>query len=268
MRSNFHTHSVYCDGKDTPAEMAAEAYALGFAALGFSGHSDPAFSDCGMSPEKEAAYRQEVFRLKTEYAGRMEIYCGVERDILAGMRPEGYDYVIGSVHWLEKDGRHPSIDWKGEIVRQNIDELYSGDPYAYAEAYFAQVARVKAVTGCDVIGHFDLLTKFEDSCHFFDQQHPRYRRAALSALDALGAPGTIFEINTGAIARGYRQTPYPALWILKELKQRRCAIMINSDCHDRRFLTCGFDVARALAREAGFDSQIVIQNGKFTEIAL
>ncbi|MBQ9197990.1 MAG: histidinol-phosphatase HisJ family protein [Clostridia bacterium] len=268
MRSNYHTHSVYCDGKDTPREMAAEAYALGFAALGFSGHSDPSFSDCGMTPEKETAYRREIAALKDEYAGRMEIYCGIERDILAGMRPAGYDYVIGSVHWIEKDGEHLPIDWTAEKARDNIQRVYHGDQYAYAEDYYGLMAQVKEKTGCDIIGHFDLLTKFEDRCAFFDQQHPRYRAAALSALDALAVPGTVFEINTGAMARGHRATPYPALWILEELKRRRCAVMINSDCHDRSKLTFGFELAAELAREAGFDSQIVIRNGKMTDIAI
>ena len=56
MLANYHTHSVYCDGRDTPAEMAQAAFDLGFGALGFSGHRDPAFSPCGMTREKEAAY--------------------------------------------------------------------------------------------------------------------------------------------------------------------------------------------------------------------
>lgn len=40
-------------------------------------------------------------------------------------------------------------------------------------------------------------------------------------------------MNTGAIARGYRTTPYPAPFILKELKNLGCGIIISSDCHDK-----------------------------------
>lgn len=268
VRSNYHTHSIYCDGKDAPGEMAETAFSLGFLALGFSGHKDPPFSDCGMTEENEAAYRKEVVRVKNEYAGRMEIYCGIEQDILAGRRDPWYDYAIGSVHWLEKDGVRLSVDWTAEKARWNIETAFHGDPYAYARAYYAAVAQVKEKTGCDIIGHFDLLTKFEDSCAFFDQEDPRYRAAASWALDALALPGAIFEINTGAMARGYRKTPYPALWILKELKKRRCAVMINSDCHDRSRLVCGFDSAAELARQAGFESRIVIRKGAFEEIPL
>lgn len=268
MRSNYHTHSIYCDGRDTPGEMAEKAFSLGFCALGFSGHKDPAFSDCGMTAEREAAYRRAVSDLKRQYEGRMEIYCGIEQDILAGPRDPWYDYAIGSVHWLEKDGKHLSVDWKAEKVQESIERVYQGDPYAYAADYYAAVARVKERTNCDIIGHFDLLTKFDEQRAFFDQQHPRYRAAVQMALDALCAPGTVFEINTGAMARGYRTSPYPALWILRELKRRRCAVMINSDCHDRQKLDCGFDLALRLADEAGFDSRVVIRKGKFAEIGL
>ena len=268
VRSNFHTHSVYCDGRDTPADMARRAYELGFFALGFSGHSDPAFSACGMNTDARKQYEQDVAALKAEYAGRMEIYCGVEQDILSGRRDPCYDYAIGSVHWIEKDGRHLAVDWKKEIVLDGIREHFGGDPYAYAEAYYALVARVKAETGCDVIGHFDLLTKFDEDGALLDNAHPRYRAAVMSALDALCAPGTVFEINTGAMAKGYRKTPYPALWILKLLRERRCGVMINSDCHDLRKLDFGFDTARGIALEAGFTGQIVIRKGKMEKIAL
>ncbi len=268
VQSNFHTHSVYCDGKDTPAEMAERALSLGFFALGFSGHCDPPFSSCGMTAEGAAAYRRDIAALKKQYAGRMEIYCGVEQDILSGPRAPEYDYAIGSVHWIEKDGRFLSVDWKEEIARQNIRAHYGGDACAYAEDYYALVAQVKERTGCEIIGHFDLLTKFDEAGALFSPDMPRYRAAALMALDALAAPGTIFEINTGAMARGYRTTPYPALWILRELKRRRCAVMLSSDCHDRDRLTYGFETASALALEAGFDGQVVLKNGGFQEIAI
>ena len=41
--SNPHTHSLYCDGKSTIAEMADSARKLGFVSLGFSGHGHQNF---------------------------------------------------------------------------------------------------------------------------------------------------------------------------------------------------------------------------------
>ena len=39
MRSNYHTHSRYCDGKGELREYVELALANGFSALGFSGHA-------------------------------------------------------------------------------------------------------------------------------------------------------------------------------------------------------------------------------------
>ena len=38
---NFHTHTTYCDGKETAEQMVQAAIAKGFTRLGFSGHGFP-----------------------------------------------------------------------------------------------------------------------------------------------------------------------------------------------------------------------------------
>ena len=39
IKTNFHTHTIYCDGNDTPEELIKAAIDNGFTSLGFSGHS-------------------------------------------------------------------------------------------------------------------------------------------------------------------------------------------------------------------------------------
>lgn len=269
MKSNFHTHTTFCDGKNTPAEMAGRAFALGFDALGFSGHSFTEFDPCGMSPPSEARYRGEIALLREQYAGRMEIYCGVEQDYFSGKAPPEYEYAIGSVHYLLHGGEYLCVDWSPERTRENIAK-FGGDRCAYAEGYFELVGRVLEETGADIVGHFDLVRKFDERDPLFDESHPRYRRAALSALESLCAGGKrpVFEINTGAMARAWRSAPYPSEWILREIRARGCPIMITSDCHDCKLLDLGYDAAAALARRAGFSSQMTIKRGAFTEIEL
>ena len=267
VRSNFHTHTRYCDGKDSPAELAETALALGFRALGFSGHSYTPFDPCGMTPEGSARYRAEVAALKEKYRGRMEVCCGVEQDYFSG-RAEGYDYVIGSVHYILKDSEYLSVDWSAEKTEEIVARHYGADPYAYAEDYFALVGQVHSVTGCQIVGHFDLLRKFDEAGEMLDETSPRYRAAALGALDALCAADPVFEINTGAMARGARKTPYPSLWLLREIKNRGSRIMLNTDCHDRRYLDFGLEAARALALEAGFTERTVLRSGAFTSVKL
>ena len=39
MLQNLHTHSSFCDGKNTPEEIVNYAIARGFDSIGFSSHS-------------------------------------------------------------------------------------------------------------------------------------------------------------------------------------------------------------------------------------
>jgi len=38
MLSNYHTHSTFCDGKNTPEEIVLAAIDKGFDVIGLSGH--------------------------------------------------------------------------------------------------------------------------------------------------------------------------------------------------------------------------------------
>lgn len=95
--ANYHTHTTFCDGRDTPEQLVQEALRLGCPAIGFSGHSIAPYDYAGMTPEHEAQYRAEVRRLQAACAGQIRILCGVEQDYWSAASMDGYDYVIGGV---------------------------------------------------------------------------------------------------------------------------------------------------------------------------
>ena len=253
--SNYHTHSSFCDGKDTPEDTVLEAIRLGCPELGFAGHAHVSFDECCMTVAGTERYKAEIRRLREKYAGQIRLFLGVEQDYFSDLPTDDYDYVIGSVHYVPKDGRWLSVDESRESFLQNVRERYGGDFYAFAEDYYSLVARIYERTHCRIVGHFDLITKFNEGDCLFDTAHPRYRTAALAALEALAGEPVLFEINTGAIARGYRRTPYPAPWLLEELQARGAGLILSSDCHDRRFLLCGLEDYRDLpgVRETLFE---------------
>ncbi|RAZ38777.1 histidinol phosphate phosphatase, partial [Klebsiella oxytoca] len=72
---------------------------------------------------------------------------------------------------------------------------------ALAEQYYAAVASM-AARRPTILGHLDLVTKFNAGNRFFDEDSPRYRAAALEALHAADPWATLLEINTGAVSRG------------------------------------------------------------------
>ncbi len=239
--SNYHTHTRYCDGADSPEELVREALRLGCPELGFSGHSHSPADECGMTPENTRAYTREIRQLQTRYGEQINIRLGIEQDYFSDMPTDDYDYVIGSVHAVEKNGRYLSVDKSLEDQIQTVQDYYDGDFYAFVEDYYALVAKVFDKTHCHIIGHFDLVTKFNEGERLFETGHPRYRDAAMAALEHLATKPVIFEINTGAISRGYRKTAYPADFLLRELEARGAPLLLSSDCHKKQDLLLGFD---------------------------
>ena len=256
---NLHTHTRYGDGKNTPEEMVLGAIRAGCASLGFSEHSPlpPELDPDGwtMAENDMARYRSEVLALRDKYRR-----AGVEK----GQIGTGAVIITGETARKENaDGCYFSVDNTAAVLRDAVERCYGGDPMALAEAYYRKLSQVAEATGCEIVGHFDLLTKFNEDGAFFDESSPRYRKAALEALEALSGRGLIFEINTGAISRGYRTAPYPAPFLLRELRRRGEAICITSDSHSADTILFGSAQAAELARSCGFTESMVLTEKGF-----
>ena len=267
---SVHTHSTMCDGKNTLAEMAAAAFAAGAASFGASGHSHtPIPEDQGcVLPADMSAYRAEVLRLRETYRGRMDVLLGIELDNCADVAAEGFDYWIGSVHRLPgPNGRWHTVDWDAETLAACCGTAFGGDGLAMAEGYYGEVRRMAARRPV-ILGHIDLITKFNERTPLFDETSSRYRTAALEALHAADPTVTLLEINTGAMSRGYRRTPYPALFLLEEWRRMGGGIILTADAHSASAIVYGYARAAELARAAGFTRSVVLTAGGAAERSL
>lgn len=269
MIQNLHSHTTFCDGKNTPEEMVRAAIALGMDSLGFSGHGPSnAPDDAAMAQETVPAYRAEVLRVREEYAGRLEVFLGIERDYFFAPDGGDWDYVIGSVHYVEKDGAYLGVDHSEKVFLENVERHYGGDFYAFAQDYYRLVGEVPERTGCQIVGHFDLITKFNEGDKLFDTGHPRYVDAAMAALDRLAGRDVICEINTGAMSRGYRSAPYPAPALLRAMRERNIPICVTGDSHSAAALLYAFPQAIELARSCGYREKMVLTKEGFEPAAL
>ena len=239
---DLHAHSTYCDGKNTPREMVEAALEKGLNTFGISGHSYTAFdtSYC-MQKEDIPRYIEELHYLRAEYFDRIHVLCGVEQDYYSDYPTDDFDYVIGSVHYILADGEYIPVDETAEILKDAAEKHFSGDIYALIEEYYRTVADVVNKTSCDIIGHFDLITKFIEREPIFDTAHPRYVAAWQSAADELLKTGVPFEINMGAITRGYRTQPYPSSEIVAYIKAHGGQLVLSSDAHSRDAIAYDFD---------------------------
>ncbi len=249
--SDFHMHTIYCDGSDTPENMVREAISRGMKKIGFSGHSYTSFDPhvC-MTPENIDEYKSEINRLKIKYKSEIEILCGIEQDYFSDFPAENYDFVIGSLHYVTCDGEYIAVDHTFQHFEDAVKK-FDNDVYSLTENYFATVADVVNKTGADIIGHFDLISKFNDGNKFFDENNPRYIKATEKALDVLLKTGKPFEINTGAMSRGYKKVPYPSKRILEYIAAHGGSVILSSDSHRKETLMYKFEECEKLANSLG-----------------
>lgn len=251
--SDFHTHTSFCDGKHSPEEMVLYAIEKGMKALGFSMH---AFVEFDLDVYSDSAalyeYKKEVARLKEKYKDKIEIFCGIEQDIYKESVSEGFDYVIGSVHYVKIGDEYIPIDLSKEVLLDAVIRGFGGDFYSFAEWYYDMEAQIVEKTGADIIGHLDLIRKFNENGDLFDEKHPRYIAAYTKAVKALVKYDKPFEINTGAISRGYRSTPYPCEDILRCIYSSGGKVIMSSDSHRKETLCFEFEKWADLARKIGF----------------
>lgn len=262
-KSNLHTHTDFGDGLDSAEEMVLAAIGCGMEVIGLSEHACTPFDlrYC-LTPQTAVAYRQEIVRLRQKYGERIGILSGIEQDFYADPAGEPYDYSVGSVHYVFLDGCYCEIDGSPDALMQTVREHCGGDIYRLIRTYYRTVAQVIEKTGCTIIGHFDLITKFNEGNRFFDENDPRYRQAALEALDVLLERDGLFEINTGAVSRNYRRLPYPAAILLQRIAEKRGRVTVSSDAHRKEHLLYGFPMAVQIARAAGLGSlQMMTRSG-------
>ncbi|MBO7304523.1 MAG: histidinol-phosphatase [Clostridia bacterium] len=257
MLQNLHMHSAFCDGNSTPEEIVRIAIERGFDSLGFSSHAPTPFgTSCEMRDSD--AYVAEIMRLKELYAGRLEIFLGAELDYFSAefAKKYSFDYTLGGVHMaLTDEGEFVEFDHSAKMSEEYITRALRGDGERFAELYYRTMADMPNKISADVVAHFDLVSKFsEKRPDLFNANGKRYRTAALEALHAVRERMEVFEINTGAVARGHRSTPYPAPFLLSEMRALNCKLIISSDCHDPAFIDCHFKEAKEYIKAAGFDT--------------
>ena len=157
-----------------------------------------------------------------------------------------------------------------------------------AKMYYKTVGDIVRQTDCDIIGHFDLITKFNEcfgigadgtltdlrdmdapadpaetglaklidtSDHsykeawkaavdrIFEDCAERYKKGYRNRLEKLGlieaGDRPVFEINTGAVSRGYRTTPYPAPDQIGYIRSMGGVLIMSSDSHSAKTVRSG-----------------------------
>jgi histidinol-phosphatase (PHP family) len=269
---NLHTHTTYVDGKLSAEKMILEAIDRGCQTLGFSEHSFVPFDEYySMNPEMTVDYMNEINTLKKKYEGKIDVFLGLELDFFTTWWPkEGLEYILATSHYAkvsDEQGNytHFAIDSGFKRLNYLADAYYGGDYYSIVEAYYKTVSGLAKKAKIDIVGHFDLIAKYNYDNEIFDEEHPRYIKASLRAMEILLESCKLFEVNTGAMYRVDKTEPYPSKFLLKELYKRGGEVVITSDSHDAESLCFKYDEMRDLLKSIGFKTQKRLTNKGFVD---
>ena len=262
--SSLHNHTVFSDGVGTVTENIESAIKKGLVSIGFSDHSfTPCDTSYCMKIEDYPAYLNAINEAKIKYNGVIPVYTGLEMDYFSEINREDFDYIIGSVHYIIKNGICYPIDHSAKQQQDCIADAFGGNIYDMAKFYFESVVDHARKNRPDIIGHYDVLAKFS-----LMPEDEKYYDIAKEAMIETAKYCDVFEINTGAISRGYRTEPYPDKMLLSILCDMGCKIVINADSHNPKNLDCHFKESAELMREIGFKSHYIFNGKTFDDVKL
>ena len=261
IKTNYHTHTLYCDGKNSPEEVILSAIEKKFDILGFSGHSMYPFAEYWhISPKQINDYMAEIKTLAEKYKDHISILCGFEADYIPGITEPTFsnyeifnpDFLIGSVHYIATPKGIMAVDGKPEDIKKGIDKLFNKNAKkAVCEYFYLQREMIKK---CDftILGHPDLFRKENERLNLFNESDSWYKKEVKALAKEIAKKGIITEVNTGAITRKKMNDVYPSAFFLNLLKEYNVPVTISSDAHSANDLDGTFETAIDTIKKAGY----------------
>jgi histidinol-phosphatase (PHP family) len=163
---------------------------------------------------------------------------GRERETRELLAPYPWDYLLGSVHFIDGlgvDGEPRLLDAVG------VEEAW--------EQYFDMVAGAARSGLFDSLSHPDLVKIFGERAESFDYG---------AVADAIAESGVAVEVSTAGLRKPVREL-YPHPDFLAACRERGVPVTVGSDAHSPDVVGRDFDRARELLRSVGYDTVTVFE---------
>ena len=272
-KTNYHSHSEFCDGTGKLEDYVKSAINKGFDAFGFSGHAPLPFKNDWTMPKSDlSTYLEETKRLKTVYKDDIDLKIGLEVDYIENtMKPSdqyyqdlGLDFIIGSIHLLPdiNAGEYLGVEYVKSEMEQLINDTFEGDTRLLVKEYYRLVRDMSEHGGFDIMGHLDVVKKTNRNSIYFDETEDWYKAEISSTLECIADNKQILEVNTSQILNDPDRM-YPSPWILQMAKNYDIPIMLNSDAHRPDRIDNYFEKAKLIMINAGYSELKVFIGDKW-----
>ncbi len=250
MRVDLHNHTVLCNHATGEMDAYVErAIASGSDYFGFSEHAPMDFdTKYRMRFDQMELYKERVLNLREKYKNNITVLVGLEVDYLPGYMDKrvlgaDVDYLIGSVHFLEKWG-FDNPEFIGEYKNRDIDLIW--------QEYFDAIEAMAKTGYFDIVGHLDLIKVF----NFMPKKD--LRTIAKKALKAIKKVDMVVEINMAGYRKPIKEA-YPSPLLLDEIRQLDIPITFGSDAHKPEQVSLYAKEVVALAKRHGFEKCALFQ---------
>lgn len=229
MVMDYHAHTNYSDGVPVWRMMRA-VQNLSLDAIGFADHCNVSSRDPMIQHKKVAGFnldetweRREVALEQMQKEFDTNILSGVEIDfhpddmeeIRSFLENTDFDYVIGSVHFIEDVNVHVPRYFAEKSDEERRDAV---------DRYFDMLIQLIESELVDIAAHMDVIERNPSLRGIPTEEH--YHKVA----DALEASSTVTEINAGRVLQDYGQT-HPRPDFLNILRDRGIRFTRGSDAH-------------------------------------
>lgn len=249
MLLDYHIHALahgeYDYSESWLRLFAENARRKRLAEIGFSEHDEYLSR---IKPDKLKRLQDDFPELKIRMGLEIDYHPGREKEIQQMLINSNfdYDYIIGSVHFIDGWGfDHP--DFRSQFATQDIDDIYAD--------YFTLLNQAVKSRLFDIVGHLDLIKIWG---------HRPVKKPILAyvepVLNTIKAAGMVVEINSSGLRKAVGEI-YPAQQILELMLALNIPITLGSDAHHPSQLGEGLEEAASLAKEVGY-RQLVTFSGR------
>ena len=176
--------------------------------------------------------------IPVKFGIEMDYFPGKEKEIAEFLERYPFDYVIGSVHWIDQWG-FDLAEMKEEWDKRKVEDIWRD--------YFDRIESLADSRLFDIAGHLDLAKIYKYIPTDLDFLQQQYQRAA----KALARNGLCMEISTAGLRKPVGEI-YPHPVLLEICHAEGVPIVINSDAHTPEDVGANYAEALELAKKTGY----------------
>lgn len=237
MKNDYHIHALahgeYSYTREWVQEFINCAIKRNIKEMGFSEHSE-FIKDVDHNILEELKKNKQV---SIKFGVEIDYQSEKEKKILGFINKNSFDYIIGSVHFIDGWGfDHP--DNEVDFNKKDTDEVYKD--------YFDLLKKSVQSNYFDIVGHLDLIKIWG---------HQPEKKSVLSYVEPVllevQKRNMVIELNSAGLRKAVGEI-YPSRDIVERMFEMNIPITFSSDAHYPEQVGEGLEKAYLMAQKIGY----------------